>query len=43
MNPEFIAILKKLVTEQGKEVLFNSAKCKAFLADYTYLKKGMEI
>jgi len=36
MNPEFIAILKKLVTEQGKEVLFNSAKCKAFLADYTH-------
>jgi len=36
MNPEFITILKKLVTEQGKEVLFNSAKCKAFLADYTH-------
>jgi len=36
MNPEFIAILKKLVTEQGKEVLFNSTKCKAFLADYTH-------
>jgi hypothetical protein len=36
MNPEFIKILKKLVTEQGKDVLFNSAKCKAFLADYTH-------
>ena len=36
MNPEFIAILKKLVTEQGKEVLFNPTKCKAFLADYTH-------
>jgi len=36
MNPEFITILKKLVTEQGKEILFNSAKCKAFLADYTH-------
>jgi hypothetical protein len=36
MDSEFIAILKKLITEQGKEVLFNSAKCKAFLADYTH-------
>jgi len=36
MNPEFIAILKKLVTEQGKEVLFIPTKCKAFLADYTH-------
>jgi len=36
MNPEFIEILKKLVTEQGKEVLFNPSKCKAFLADYTH-------
>jgi len=35
MNSEFTTILKKLVTEQGKEVLFNPAKCKAFLADYT--------
>jgi len=36
MNTEFTTILKKLVTEQGKEVLFNPAKCKAFLADYTH-------
>jgi len=35
MNTEFITILMKLVTEQGKEVLFNFSKCKAFLADYT--------
>jgi len=36
MNPEFITILKKLIAEQGKEVLFNPSKCKAFLADYTH-------
>jgi len=35
MDKEFIAILQKLITEQGKETLFNSSKCKAFLADYT--------
>jgi hypothetical protein len=36
MNTEFIAILQKLVCEQGKEALFNPTKCKAFLADYTH-------
>jgi len=35
MNPEFIAILQKLIAEQGKEVLQNPSKCKALLADYT--------
>jgi tetratricopeptide (TPR) repeat protein len=35
MEQAFIAILKKLISEQGKEVLLSSAKCKAFLADYT--------
>jgi predicted Zn-ribbon and HTH transcriptional regulator len=35
MNTTFIEILKKLINEQGKEALFNPAKCKAFLADYT--------
>jgi len=35
MDPEFIAILQKLIAEQGRETLLNSVKCKAFLADYT--------
>jgi formylglycine-generating enzyme required for sulfatase activity len=35
MDTEFIAILQKLVAEQGKETLLNTAKCKAFLSDYT--------
>jgi hypothetical protein len=35
MSPEFIAILQKLVAEQGRETLFNTARCKSFLADYT--------
>jgi len=35
MNSDFIAILRKLVAEQGKESLINPAKCKALLADYT--------
>jgi hypothetical protein len=35
MEQGFIDILKKLIDEQGKEALLNSAKCKAFLADYT--------
>jgi DNA-directed RNA polymerase subunit RPC12/RpoP len=35
MNTMFIAILQKLITEQGKEALVNPSKCKAFLADYT--------
>ncbi len=35
MNQTFIDILQKLIAEQGKEALLNSAKCKAFLADYT--------
>ena len=34
-SSEFINILQKLVSEQGKEALLNPAKCKAFLADYT--------
>jgi len=35
MNCEFTAILKKLADERGKEVLLSSARCKAFLSDYT--------
>jgi hypothetical protein len=35
MDTEFIVILQKLVAEQGKETLLNTAKCKAFLSDYT--------
>jgi len=35
MDPEFIAILKKLIAEQGKETLLNATKCKALLSDYT--------
>jgi tetratricopeptide (TPR) repeat protein len=35
MDLEFIAILQKLITEQGKETLLNTAKCKALLSDYT--------
>jgi len=36
MNKEFIAILKKLISEQGREILFNPNKCKSFLNDYTH-------
>jgi formylglycine-generating enzyme required for sulfatase activity/rubredoxin len=35
MDITFITIVQKLVSEQGKETLFNTAKCKGFLADYT--------
>jgi len=35
MDNNFIALLQKLVNEQGKEVLLNPIKCKAFLSDYT--------
>jgi len=35
MEQDFITILQKLVNEQGKEALLTTAKCKAFLADYT--------
>ncbi|GHU76336.1 hypothetical protein FACS189461_3790 [Spirochaetia bacterium] len=35
MDKAFIAIVQKLVTEQGKETLLNAAKCKGLLADYT--------
>ena len=35
MDPDFVAILQKLITEQGKETLLNTTKCKALLADYT--------
>ena len=36
MNQDFLEIIKKLISEQGKDAFFNSAKCKAFLADYTH-------
>jgi len=36
MDSEFVVILKKIITEQGKETLHNSAKSKAFLSDYTH-------
>jgi ribosomal protein L40E len=35
MNTEFTAVIQKLIAEQGREVLFNAQRCKAFLADYT--------
>jgi ERCC4-related helicase len=35
MDAQFIAIIQKIVSEQGKEVLFNGQKCNAFLAGYT--------
>jgi hypothetical protein len=35
MDTAFITIVQNLVSEQGKEALFNAAKCKSFLADYT--------
>jgi len=36
MNPEFVAILKKLAAEHGKEALLDAEKCKAFLSEYTH-------
>jgi hypothetical protein len=35
MKAEFTALVQQLIAEQGREALFNVAKCKAFLADYT--------
>jgi hypothetical protein len=35
MNRDFVTVIKKLIAEQGKEVLSNIAKQKALLADYT--------
>ena len=35
MDKQFIAIVQKLISEQGKEVLFNASKCKPLLGDYT--------
>jgi len=35
MNPGFVAVLQKLAAEQGKGVLLDPGKCRAFLADYT--------
>jgi len=35
VRSEFVTILQRLVTEQGKETLLNPSKCKAFLSDYT--------
>jgi hypothetical protein len=35
MKTEFTALVQKLAAEQGKEILFDTTKCKAFLADYT--------
>ena len=35
MEQSFTNILKKIITEQGKEALLNPLKCKAFLSDYT--------
>ena len=34
MNDKFITILQRLIKEQGKEVLLDHPKCKAFLAGY---------
>jgi hypothetical protein len=35
MKAEFTSLVQKLVSEQGQDTLFNTAKCKAFLADYS--------
>ena len=35
MNKDFIAILQKIISEQGKETFLNVAKFKALLSDYT--------
>ncbi|MCL2184454.1 MAG: hypothetical protein FWB86_01175 [Treponema sp.] len=35
MEQDFIEILKTIIKEQGKEAIFDSAKCKPLLADYT--------
>jgi len=35
MNSTFVDILRKLISEQGREVLLNARTCKALLADYT--------
>jgi len=35
MDRGFVGVLRKIVEERGKEVLLDSAKCRAFLADYT--------
>jgi class 3 adenylate cyclase len=35
MEQGFIDILNKLITEKGREILFDSSRCKALLADYT--------
>jgi len=42
MNPDFIVILQKLIAEHGREPLLNTAKCEAFLSEYTRgeYKKG---
>jgi len=46
MNTEFIMIIKKLIQENGREVLLTSARCKALLADYTggmYKKESRQL
>jgi hypothetical protein len=35
MNAEFTTIIQTLAAEQGKDALFNAARCKSILADYT--------
>ncbi|MDR2638718.1 MAG: RDD family protein [Helicobacteraceae bacterium] len=35
MEARFVGIVERLVREQGKDVLINSVKCKAFLSDYS--------
>jgi predicted Zn-ribbon and HTH transcriptional regulator len=35
VKAEFTTLVQQLIVEQGKEALFNAAKCKALLADYT--------
>jgi formylglycine-generating enzyme required for sulfatase activity len=43
MNPEFAAILQKLVAEHGKETLLDTEKCKALLSGYTHGEFEKEI
>jgi hypothetical protein len=42
VETDFIRIVQQVVAEQGKDVFVNSAKCKAFLPDYTKNKYAKE-
>jgi tetratricopeptide (TPR) repeat protein len=42
MDSMFTDILRKLIDEQGREVLLSNVKCKSFLADYTHNEYKIE-